>query len=136
MGAMDEHDIAKKSSAFLYEAILFRNGAKSNLPPGAGDVYFLEHPASSTMEEVMEEDAEKDLGLPNIVEAQQVSFQGCYLDQMTLLPLGECKAVSAIKERKTFRVDERAHKITESVVITIKNEMGPSDIWVQETFPR
>merc|ERR1712232_831316 len=69
-----------------------------------------------------------------IINKYNVTFNGCYLDQIAILPLRIADCMSGTKERKTFKLEERNKRLTESYSIQIVNEMKTRDILIRECF--
>lgn len=121
--AANESDKLPKATTALKSAILFRNSSKINLPPGNVSLYFVtENP--------------KEEFFHSLERVYYSSFTGCFLDQMALIQLNSVDAVNCVKERKSFKYEEKVHKITESFSISIVNDMSPTDIVVIESLNR
>ena len=118
-----------KTSCALYQSVLFKNSSKNNLPPGSVTMYF-----------VVDGQKDEKKGANRFFhccnEIYETQFRGCYLDQMAMIPINGAKGVRGVKERKSYKFEERTKKITESYVIQVTNEMCKSDIVVCESFTR
>lgn len=126
---VEEHKHLSKIQQNLLEVISFKNTSKVNLPPGSVKLHFVNN-------DIIENDKIKHDLFQNIYANYHSYFEGCYLDQMGVIPVQQTTAFPFVKDRKAFKYEERTRKLTETFVITITNTMKPSDIIIYDSLNR